>query len=310
MSLNLNEYEIPQNNHNKKRQGFPLIRILLLVAVLFYLFQGNYFHKLYDYFTSSAHLNENVNPEPLSWDQECSSYRGKFFLVRDSVGQCSWKINQNDSLLFNHDLWRYLIEMELKNSLIIHWVAPIKNFRSPWFISLKTDSLERNFFRVPFKDSTFIWVEHQSLCRFPGFCPENPLEGGALPIPEDFDFQGRELLLMKDQFMGIGESPVYAILPGVILQISKDSLGYSILMDHGDNLISKISGEFSPLSDLKKGSVIEASQSIARLAPKDSATFYLEVIRNGQFIRWNTFFNESHPISKDDIAKFRRRIGF
>ena len=80
MSLNLNEYEIPQNNHNKKRQGFPLIRILLLIAVLYYLIQGNYFHKLYDYFTSSAHLNENVNPEPLSWDQECFSYRGKFFL--------------------------------------------------------------------------------------------------------------------------------------------------------------------------------------------------------------------------------------
>ena len=110
--------------------------------------------------------------------------------------------------------------------------------------------------------------------------------------------------------MGIGESPVYAILPGEILQISKDSLGYSIVMDHGDNVISKISGEISLFSDLKKGSVIEEKQIIARLAPKDSATFYLEVIRNGQFVRWNTFFNETHPVSKDDIAKFRKRIGF
>ncbi len=310
MSLNLNEYEIPQNNHNKKRQGFPLIRILFLLAVIFGLAYDHHYQKIYDFFFSQEKENKSLKVEPISWDKECTSLHGKPFLIRDSVGQCSWRINRSDSLFFNHDLWRFLAEKDSKNPVLIHWVAPVNHFMSPWFISLKIDSLERNFFRVPSKDSTFIWVEDHSLCRFPGFCPEDPLEGGALPIPDDFDFQGRELLLMKDQFMGIGESPVYAILPGVILKISKDTSGNSIVIDHGDNLISKISGDFSLLSDLKEGSVIEEKQFIARLAPKDSATFYLEVIRNGQFIRWSTFFNETHPISEKDIAKFRKRIGF
>lgn len=309
MSLNLSEYEIPQKSKYKKNRGFPLFRILILLLALSYAIHEGYFLKLYEYFFIPVQ-SKSVNHRSSSWNEICDSLQGKPFLLRDSVGQCSWKMMNSDSLFFDHDLWRYLIEVQSQGPIALHWVAPIENFGSPWFISLHEDSLERNFFRIPFKDSSFVWVDASSLCLFPGFCPKDPLEGGALPIPDDFDFQGRESLLMKDQFMGIGESPIYPILPGIILDISKDSLGSQMMMNHGDNLISRISGDFTAFSDLKKGSLIKANQAIARLAPKDSATFYLEVIRNGQFIRWNSFFNETHPISKEDIAKFRKQIGF
>lgn len=115
---------------------------------------------------------------------------------------------------------------------------------------------------------------------------------------------------MKDQFMGIGETPIYPILPGRVIMVARDSSDYNITIDHGDNLTSRVSGAISIASDLKEGQLVEINEPIARLAPKDRAIFYLEVIRNGQFVRWDAFFNETHPVTKEIIAKFRKEIGF
>lgn len=311
MPVDFREYDCPRKHKPKKRQGFPLVRLLILLIALFYLWHSGYFFKFYEFFFPPVQSSTALEKKPLSWEEECASVQGKSFLLRDSVGQCSWQISASDSGVFDRDLWRYLIEIEAKRPLKIHWVTPTKNFNSPWFISLQADSLERNFFRIFFKiDSSFIWIEDLSLCRFPGFCPQNPLEGGALRIPDDFDFEGRESLLMKDQFMGIGETPIYPILSGRILEIIRDSLEYSVTIDHGDNLTSRVSGAITLFSELKKGQFVEMDEPIARLAPKDRAIFYLEVIRNGQFVRWDAFFNETHPVSKETIAKFRKEIGF
>lgn len=311
MPVDFREYDYPRKHKSKKRQGFPLVRLLILLIVVFYFWYNGYFFKTYEFFFPPIQPNATLEKQPLSWQEQCASVHGKSFLLRDSVGQCSWQFNEGGSGVYDHDFWRYLVEVETRRPLKIHWVAPIKNFNTPWFLSLQVDSLERNFFRVFFKlDSSFVWIEDGTLCRFPGFCPENPLEGGALPIPHDFDFEGRESLLMKDQFMGIGETPIYPILPGRVIMVARDSSDYNITIDHGDNLTSRVSGAISIASDLKEGQLVEINEPIARLAPKDRAIFYLEVIRNGQFVRWDAFFNETHPVTKEIIAKFRKEIGF
>ena len=54
-----------------------------------------------------------------------------------------------------------------------------------------------SYYHLMIADSSYAWVRADG-CRYPGACPRNPLQGGALPIAADFDFGGREELLIKD----------------------------------------------------------------------------------------------------------------
>jgi hypothetical protein len=77
-------------------------------------------------------------------------------------------------------------------SFQVHWMGVCQNFETPSLLGFQADSVDRWFFHVPLGDSSFVWLTDKG-CRFPGPCPRNPLEGGVLPISEDFDFEGARL---------------------------------------------------------------------------------------------------------------------
>ena len=47
---------------------------------------------------------------------------------------------------------------------------------------------------------------------------------------------------------------------------------------------------------------------VGRLAPRDSATFYLTVRHNGFFVRWADLYSQTHPLDSAEIAKFLQKI--
>jgi hypothetical protein len=159
-------------------------------------------------------------------------------------------------------------------------------------------------------DSSYIWVSKNTGCKFPGVCPRLPLEWSALSIDEGFDFEGQESLLAMDVFSGVGEAPIYPVLAGRVLETGHDSLGYFVEIDHGYNVTSKTLGMGAPNDSLSVGDTVGVQSVLGRLSPKDSATFFLSVRLNGQFVRWNDFYASTHPVALDSLASFEKLNGF
>jgi hypothetical protein len=61
---------------------------------------------------------------------------------------------------------------------------------------------------------------------------------------------------------------------------------------------------------LSVGDSVGVQSVLGRLSPKDSATFFLSVRLNGQFVRWNEFYASTHPVSPDSIVAFEKMNGF
>ena len=109
--------------------------------------------------------------------------------------------------------------------------------------------------------------------------------------------------------MGIGEAPVFPILPARVLSVSEDSLGYKLFLDHGGNLFSRISGLPYLKPNVVVGAQIESSEPIGSLSPKDESFFFLEVLRNGRFVRWDECYRETHLVEECDVERFRMDLG-
>lgn len=310
MSVEFREYRGFKRKHPTHRK-VPLFRILFLAIIIFFLYFQGTFHRLYyKVFPLVVRPPVSIMPKALAWDKWCEKHHGKPFPLQSDMGQCSWVLSSEKSPVPDFPLVRYVVsEDSLQYPLKLHWMGKINDFENPSLFGFQTDHLERWFFHVPLGDTSFVWVADNG-CRFPGPCPVNPLEGGVLSISEDFDFEGRESLLMKDQFMGIGESPVYPIMPGRVVSVSKETAGYTVELDHGGNLMTRSTGLSSLGEGITRGVQVSSLMAIARLAPKDSATFNLEVIRNGKFVRWDAFFSEAHPVPDSLFATFRKGIGF
>jgi hypothetical protein len=99
-------------------------------------------------------------------------------------------------------------------------------------------------------------------------------------------------------------------MAGRVMSVFKGTQGYTVEVDHGGNLMARYSGLSSLGAGIVAGASVNTFTIMARLAPKDSATFNLEVIRNGKFVRWNEFFTQAHPIPDTVFATFRRELGF
>jgi hypothetical protein len=310
MSVEIREYREFKRKHPSRRT-IPLFRILLVLVIVGALYHYDVFHSLYfKLFPTVLPAKTSVIPHAVSWNVWCESHHGKPFLLKSGIGQCSWIIGRATPQIPDYPLLHYLIaDTSLHYPFKLHWMGRVQNFETPSLLGFQADSVDRWFFHVPLGDSSFVWLTDKG-CRFPGPCPRNPLEGGVLPISEDFDFEGREALLMKDQFMGIGESPVSPIMAGRVMSVFKGTQGYTVEVDHGGNLMARYSGLSSLGAGIVAGASVNTFTIMARLAPKDSATFNLEVIRNGKFVRWNEFFTQAHPIPDTVFATFRRELGF
>lgn len=297
----------------KPRRRIPIGRGLLVLLLVYAVYASGAVQKAYRYVERVRDFSEE-NPKPfdMPWREACAAFGGNAFVLnRGALVQCSWTLRRAGDIASLPDkaVFRYAVSgTEKEFPFCAHWIADSLEFGKPKVLGVQSDSSAAWFFHLMLADSSLAWVRFDG-CRFPGTCPRNPLMGAALPIAEDFDFAGRENLLLKDMFMGIGEAPVYPILPAEVVSVFKDSSGYGLLLDHGGNIFSRVSKLFLLSPEIRKGVKVSVNEPLGRLAPSDSAIFFLEVLRNGRFVRWNDFFKDSYVADLQDVERFRRELG-
>lgn len=296
----------------KSKKRIPILRVLFVLILLYAGYASGIFYKAYSAVENFFRHEEEKAYIDVSWREGCSMTTGEAFVIKKKFwGGCAWTVPSSRASVYLPDnpFLRYLASVPgTSYPLKIYWIADTSDFWNPGMVGVKRDSLLSWYYHFRMEDSSFAWVTADG-CRYPGACPRNPLSGGALPIPDDFDFHGRENLLLKDLFMGIGEAPVFPILPARILSVSEDSLGYKLFLDHGGNLFSRISGLPYLKPNVVVGAQIESSEPIGSLSPKDESFFFLEVLRNGRFVRWDEFYRETHLVEECDVERFRMDLG-
>jgi hypothetical protein len=293
-----------KKRYKPKRYNYPVVRILLFcVAVVLFVRLG-FAEKVVQLLPGSTVV------EASDWKSRCETMRGKAFELKNGLGQCSWVVSDSVFYLPN-DFLRYIASQTNSMHPKLHWVAPRDRFSEAVLVQVE-DSLVRTFIHVRGQDSLYYWVDIADGCRYPGLCPRQPLDWSALTITGDFDFEGQESLLAMDAMLGIGEPPIHPILPGIVLSSGKDSLGQFVVLDHGNNVTSRMSGMYpvNPADTVPflEGEYLDMNSIVGRLAPRDSATFYLTVRHNGFFVRWADLYSQTHPLDSAEIAKFLQKI--
>ena len=305
MPVDFQEYKGKRKPLNTTHK-FPLIRLLSVAVAAFLAYWSGLASTIADALPLPGNEEEDVVE---TWDYRCKAFGGKPFELQQGLAQCSWVVDDSVSWRLPNSFLRYVASLRKTPKSKLHWVAPVKDFRKPVLV-LHQDSVAEVYFHYMKEDSSFVWVSKNTGCRFPGVCPSLPLSWSALPITDGFDFEGQELLLATDVFLGIGEAPIYPVLDGRVLEMGRDSSGYFVEIDHGYNVTSKTSGMGALSDSLAVGDSVNKKSVLGRLAPKDSAAFFLTVRQNGQFVRWSDFYASTHPIVPDSIVAFEKHIGF
>ena len=306
MPVEFSEYRC-KRKYKSGTHKFPLFRLILLGLALLLTYHLGFFSMVVEKLPLPGMDN---TPEGPSWKVACEKYSGKAFDLDGDLAQCSWFVKDSMAELPNVFL-RYVASLREGPVSSLHWVAPIGNFSKALFV-LHEDFVSKAYLHIPMADSSMVWIDASTGCRFPGLCPEQPLGWSSLSISEDFDFSGQEALLAMDKLGGVGEAPVRPILPGKVIASGKDSLGYFVELDHGYNVSSRMSGLFRYDRDsimLSPGDKVDVQTLVGRIAPKDGSAIYLAIRRNGHFVRWKDFFAESHPVDSAKISKFKEQIG-
>ena len=306
MPVEFSEYRC-KRKYKSGDHKFPLLRLILLALVLLAAYYLGFFEKVVEVLPLPG--GEPLQERP-SWRVSCEENMGRSFELENGLGQCSWYVRDSMAGLPNGFL-RYVASLRRGHVSVVHWVASVDDFSKALFV-LHEDSVTHTYLHIPLADSSLVWIDESTGCRFPGLCPNQPLGWSSLAIPEDFDFSGQEALLATDEIRGLGEAPVYPVLPGRIMESGKDSSGYFVVIDHSYNVISRMSGMFRYEKDsvfLKPGDMVGINTQLGRLAPWDSSAVHLTIRRNGHFVRWNEFYGETHPVDSIKISKFKEQIG-
>ncbi len=306
MPVEFSEYRC-KRKYKSGTHKFPLFRLVILGLVLLLAYHLGFFSKVAEILPLPG--SEDMSEKP-SWKVACEKSSGRSFDLDNNLGQCSWYVRDSMEALPNGFL-RYVASLRQGKVSVIHWVAPTDNFSRPLFV-LHEDSVTHAYLHIPLADSSMVWIDESTGCRFPGLCPNQPLGWSSLAIPEDFDFSGQEALLATDEIRGLGEAPVYPVLPGRVLESGKDSSGFFVVIDHGYNVTSRMSGMFRYEKDsvsLEPGDLVDTRTQVGRLAPWDSSAVHLTMRHNGHFVRWNDFYGGSHPVDSLKISKFKEQIG-
>lgn len=305
MPVEFQEYKRKRKPINFQHK-FPLIRLVLLTLAAFLAYWSGLAAKIAD----ALPLPESGDKAIETWDSRCKLNGGTPFALQQGLAQCSWIVEDSVPLTrLPNPFLRYVASLRKSVKSKLHWVAPVDDFNNAVLV-MHEDSLPNVYFRYMKEDSSYIWVSKNSGCKFPGVCPRLPLSWSALPIDDNFDFEGQESLLAMDVFLGIGEAPIYPVLSGRILETGRDSSGFFVEIDHGYNVMSRTSGMGVLGDSLSVGKSIDMNTVLGRLSPKDSAVFFLSVRQNGQFVRWTDFYALTHPVLPDSILSFEKTIGF
>jgi hypothetical protein len=301
MAVEFSEYRC-KKKYKSKRRNIPVFRLLVFFTCVFLAFKFGLVDKVVGMLPLPGNDADSlVQP----WDEQCRSFGGKDFELKDSLVQCSWIVNDSTPLLPNPFL-RYLASIRKLPTAKLHWITTRDDFDRALMVLLE-DSLVYTYFNIMLEDSSRVWVDASTGCRFPGLCPNLPLDWSNIPISENFDFAGLDRLISEDEFLGPGEAPLHPILPGVVVAAGKDSVGSFVEFDHGNNVVSRISGITLGAS---VGDTVDVNSVVGRLPPRDSAAFFLSVRRNGLFVRWADFYKSCHLADSVEIAKFRSQVGF
>lgn len=141
-----------------------------------------------------------------------------------------------------------------------------------------------------------VWIDNEG-CIWNNPCPNSPLAGAAIALDSTFNYKGREKLLYSDAFTGLGESPVKMILDGEVIDFGLDSASGSFVKFYNrHNIYTSYSGLGILIESIDIGDSFKKGDIIGRLSSKDSSSFYLQTLRNGRLIRYNDFYKETHPI--------------
>lgn len=305
MAVEFSEYRGKRKRPFNKRK-FPLLRILLLVALVSVGFALGLFRKIVD--ALPLKMNKPVEIV-MTWETLCDSSGGVYAELKKGLHECAWNIGDSTTKLPTPML-RYVASMRNTGASRIRWISNSEEFTEGLLVRLEGDSMSHNYLQVVKNDSARYWIDEATGCLFPGLCPQRPLGWAAVPISVNFDFEGQDSLLAKDAFCGEGESPVYPVLSGVVLEVGKDASGYFVEIDHGANVTTRTSGMGFWSTPLSVGDSVYVGVPMGRLMPQDSATFFLTVRRNALFVRWNDFYGSTHPVDSASIAIFKKRIGF
>lgn len=307
----------PINSQHK----FPLLRLLILAAAAFAVYWSGVITKIANALPLPGNETE---PVIITWETRCIAAGGSPQTIADNLAECSWEFTEErlDSLVFPNPFLRYLGSIREDFVSKIYWYANVKDFSKPLFVLFENNERHR-YYHMMKSDSSYVWIRKRAEnmlsdvhvepaaddgCRFPGVCPHMPMEWSAVHIAEGFDFEGLESLIAADIFRGLGEAPVHAVLPGKILNVGKDSLGYFVEIDHGNNIQSKTSGLGMRNESLAVGDSVMTDVPIGNLPPKDSSAFYLSIRENGRFVRWKDFYGEAYPVSTQEIETFEANI--
>lgn len=307
MPVEFSEHRV-KKKYKSKRKKFPLFRLVFLVALLVCAVYFGWFTKLVE---AIPLFNEETPVEILTWDSKCKNIGGTPFELKDSLVQCSWIVNDSTPLF--HDAFvRYVVSQRKSPVAKFHWVAYAETFENPVLVQFE-DSLVYSYLHVPLKDSSMVWIDARTGCVFPGLCPARPLDWSNIEISENFDFEGQDKLIAADAFYGVGEAPLHPILSGVVLDEGRDSMGFYVEIDHGNNVVSKVSGmaPYAPNvgSAVVIGDSVTTESWIGRIPPRDSTACYLSIRRNGLFLRWADFYALAHPLDSAGISNFLKRTG-
>lgn len=296
-----------QRKRKKKRERnkFPLIRIILVFVLLVVAYTNGWFRMLIDALPLPGH-EEPPPPVVEEWIEGCTSYDGTPFELKEGYAQCSWIVT--DSLSLPNSFLRYVKNLSSDGSKI-HWVAPKKDFGDALLV-VQEDTTRNVFLHMMREDSLKVWISSKTGCLFPGPCPHVPLGWSALAIVDNFDFEGLEQLLSADLFKGLGEAPVYPVLPGIVLEAGRDSLGMFVELNHGNGITSRMFGIGSWKMAPVVGKTLGIKDAVGRLSPQDSSSFFLTVRQNGLFVRWKDFYKLTHPVDSAQIAIFKKNLPF
>lgn len=304
MAVEFSEYQ-GKRRKRRERRKFPLIRIVLVFALIIAAYTNGWFHKLVDMLPLPGN-EEPAPPVVEDWIAGCTSYDGTPFELKNDYAQCSWIVT--DSLELPNTFLRYVKNLA-NDGAKIHWVASKKDFGDALLVVLE-DSTRNVFLHMMREDSSKVWISSKTGCLFPGPCPHVPLGWSALAIVDNFDFEGLEQLLSADLFKGLGEAPIYPVLPGIVLEAGRDSLGLFVELNHGNGITSRMFGigywKMAPVV----GKTLSVKDAVGRLSPQDSSSFFLTVRQNGLFVRWKDFYKATHPVDSAQIAIFKKNLPF
>jgi len=307
----------------------PLFRIALLIAIVVYS------HSHWSHLKSSMQVvfptvqrtweewvqrSDSGVPSGLTRKEQLSFAGGKSFRLRQGYLQESWRIQNAERLrtvlsLYNDSLCVTLIRtlVEIRGGGVFASGVLDIVFRDsaeslPLLARFRDSLGVVSILKYPY-ESGYVYINADTHCEWLEECPMEPLQGAAVSIDADFDFTGREHLLTHDLFRGIGESPVVAVLPGVVTRAEMDSkLGGLVEIVHPNNEMTRSMGLAAIADGIKPGTKVEQGQPVGKLSARDTAELVFQLLRNGRFIRWEEFRKESHPANDSLFATFQQSL--